>query len=71
MTTVLETLDLQGKIDGPMEIDLTLGGAEMRARLEGDAFAALPSSSAELLRARLDRLAPLWSQYVELGAMAG
>ena len=71
VTGVLETLDLQGKIDGPMEIDLSLAAPEMRARLEGDAFAGLSPSSAATLRARLDRLAPLWSEYVNLGAVAG
>jgi hypothetical protein len=71
VTGVLETLDLQGKIDGPMEIDLSLAPPEMRARLEGDAFAGLSPSSAAALRARLDRLAPLWSEYMSLGAVAG
>jgi hypothetical protein len=71
VTHVLETLDLQGKIDAPMEMDMSRASPEMRERMESDPFAELPAESAAALRARLDRLAALWSEYVSLGAMAG
>jgi hypothetical protein len=71
VTYVLETLDLQGKIDAPMEMDPSQATPAMRERMESDPFSRLPAESADALRARLDRLAALWSEYVSLGAMAG
>ena len=71
VTYILETLDLQGKIDAPMEMDLSKATPEMRERMASDPFAKVPAESADALRARLDRLAALWSEYVSLGAMAG
>jgi hypothetical protein len=71
VTEVLETLDFQGQIEGPMEMDLERASPEMRRRLEADAFAALSPASAAALRARLDRLATLWSEYVGLTAVTG
>ena len=68
---VLTTLDFQGKIDGPMQMDTTRATPEMRARLASDAFAQLPAESAAALRSRLDRLAPLFSKYVTLTAVGG
>ena len=68
---VLETLDFQGRIDGPLSMDTTHATPEMRQRLTSDPFAALPPASAAALRARLDRLVPLWGQYVRLTAVAG
>ena len=68
---VLQTLDFQGQIDGPMEIDRERAAPEMLARLDGDAYADLPSGSAAALQARLDRLLPVWIEYVNLTAVAG
>jgi hypothetical protein len=68
---VLTTLDFQGKIDGPMEVNLELASPEMKARLGGDAYAGLAPASADALRARLPRLVPLWVEYVNLTAVAG
>jgi hypothetical protein len=68
---VLQTLDFQGKIDGPMEMDTAHASPAMRQRLTTDPFAELAPASATALRARMDRLVPLWSQYVRLTAVAG
>jgi hypothetical protein len=68
---VLETLDFQGKIDGPKSMDTTNATPEMRRRLTTDPFAELPPASAAALRARMDRLVPLWVEYVTLTAVAG
>lgn len=68
---VLETLDFQGKIDGPMEMNVELASAEMRARLTNDPFAELAPASAAALKARMDRLVPVWVEYVRLTAVAG
>ena len=68
---ILTTLDYQGKIDGPLSIDLERADPATKARVSGDAFAELPSQSATALRARMDRLVPLWSEYKKLVAVAG
>ena len=68
---VLETLDFQGKIDGPLSMDTARATPEMRQRLASDPFAALPPASAAAIRGRLDRLARLWGDYVKLTAVAG
>ena len=68
---VLTTLDFQGKIDGPLSIDLERADPAMKARVSGDAFADLPPEAAMALRARMDRLVPLWSEYKKLVAVAG
>jgi hypothetical protein len=68
---VLTTLDFQGKIEGPMQMDTTRATPEMRARLASDPFAQLPAESAAALRSRLDRLAPLFARYVKLTAVGG
>jgi hypothetical protein len=68
---VLQTLDFQGKIEGPMQMDTANATPEMRARLARDPLAELPPASAAALRARLDRLAPLFAQYVTLTAVGG
>jgi hypothetical protein len=39
--------------------------------VSGDAFADLPTEAAMALRARMDRLVPLWSEYKTLVAVAG
>lgn len=68
---VFTTLDFQGKIDGPLSIDLQRADAETKARVSGDAFGELPAEAATALRARMDRLVPLWSDYKTLVAVAG
>lgn len=67
---VLRTLDMAGTIEGPTSIDTARASAEVRARL-ADPYGALPAGAAEALRARLDRLAPLYARYARLVAVAG
>ena len=71
VTRVLETLDFQGKIEGPKSIDLERSAPEMRARVAGDAYDGLSQGTASAIRARMDRLVPLWVEYVNLTAVAG
>jgi hypothetical protein len=68
---VIETLDFQGKIDGPKEMDTTLADPVMRQRLTVDPFTLLSPESAATLRSRMDRLVPLWIEYVNLTAVSG
>ena len=68
---VFTMLDFQGKIDGPLSIDLGRADADTKARVSRDAFADLPPEAAMALRARMDRLVPLWSEYKKLVAVAG
>jgi hypothetical protein len=68
---VLQTLDFQGKIDGPLSIDLTRVDEATKARLSRDAFADLPADSAAVLREAVPRLTPVWSEYMTLSAVAG
>lgn len=69
--TVLETLDFQGKIDGPLEMDLTRADEATKTRLAKDAFSTLSASSADRLRARMETLFPLWNEYMSLTALHG
>jgi hypothetical protein len=68
---VFTTLDFQGKIAGPLSIDLERADPATKARMSGDAFAELPRETAMALRARMARLVPLWSEYKKLVAVAG
>ena len=68
---VLETLDFQGKIDGPLEIDPEHASAEMKQRLSKDAFAELSPASVAALRSRMQTLLPIWVRYMELTAVNG
>jgi hypothetical protein len=68
---VLQDLDFQGKIDGPISMDTTRATPEMRLRLTRDPYAALTPASADLLRSRLDRIVPVWITYVNLTAVSG
>ena len=68
---VLQTLDFQGKIDGPMQMDTSRATPEMKARLARDPIAGMPAASAAAFRARLDRLAEVFVRYVRLTAVAG
>ena len=68
---VLETLDFQGKIDGPLELDIEHATPEMKRRLNSDPFAELSPASAVALRSRMGTLVPIWVQYTELTALNG
>ena len=68
---VFTTLDFQGKIDGPLSIDLERADPATKSRVSGDAFVDLPSEAAMALRAKMDGLIPLWSEYKMLVAVAG
>ena len=68
---VLETLDFQGKIDGPKSMDMSRASEAMKARLSKDAFDALTREAADALRPRLDRIAAQWAEYARLTAVAG
>ena len=67
---VLRTLDMAGMIEGPVSVDTARASPELRTRLS-DPYGALPREAAEALRARLDRLAPLYARYARLVAVAG
>ena len=68
---VFETLDFQGKIPGPMEIDTARASPEMKRRLTGDPLGELAPASAAALRARLDALSTVWIEYMTLVAVNG
>ena len=68
---VFETLDFQGKIAGPMELDTANAPPEMKQRLTSDPFAELPPASAAALRARMEALSSVWIEYMKLVAVAG
>jgi hypothetical protein len=68
---VFETLDFQGKIAGPMEIDTARASPDMKKRLSGDPFAELAPASATALKARLDALSRVWIEYMNLVAVNG
>lgn len=67
----LRTLDYQGKIDGPLSVDLSRVDAATRERLSRDPLAALSPAAADALRKRMDSLVPVWLDYVRLTAVAG
>ncbi len=68
---VLRVLDVQGKIPGPMSMDLSQLSPEQRKKYERDPMADLSPESASALRSRLDKLAPLWADYINMTAVAG
>jgi len=68
---VFETLDFQGRIAGPMELDTARASPEMKQRLASDPFAELAPASATALRARLDALSAVWIEYMNLVAVNG
>ena len=69
--TVLETLDFQGKIDGPLEMDLTRADEATKVRLAKDPYDALSPAAAAALRARMSRVLPLWTEYMTMTALYG
>lgn len=71
ISTIMTTLDFQGKIDGPQSVDTARAGADMKARLASDPYASLDPAGAAALQARLDRIAPLWIEYIRLTAVGG
>ena len=68
---VFQTLDFQGKIAGPMELDTANAPPEMKQRLTSDPFAELPPASADALRARMEALSRVWIEYIKLVAVSG
>ena len=68
---VFQTLDFQGKIAGPMELDTANASPDMKQRLSSDPFAELSPASAAALRARLEPLSRVWIEYMNLVAVAG
>jgi hypothetical protein len=68
---IFQTLDFQGKIDGPLSIDLSRVDAATKERLSRDPLAELPPQSADALRAHMGRLVPVWIEYMTLTAVAG
>jgi hypothetical protein len=68
---IFRTLDFQGKVDGPLSIDLERVDETTKARLARDPFDDLTPDSARTLRAHMDRLLPVWMEYVRLTAVAG
>ena len=68
---VFRTLDFQGRIDGPLSMDLSRADAATKERLAHDPFADLSSGSAAAIRAQMDRLVRVWIEYMTLTAVAG
>lgn len=68
---VFETLDFQGKIAGPMEMDTARASPEMKARLASDPFTELPPASAISLRSRMEEASAVWIEYMNLVAVSG
>jgi hypothetical protein len=68
---VFKTLDFQGKIDGPMQIDLSRVDEATKTRVARDPFTDLTPEAAAALRTAMDRLVPIWIEYVKLTAVAG
>jgi hypothetical protein len=71
LSTLLTTLDFQGKIDGPQSIDTSRADALMKARLAADPYSVLDPAGAAALKSRLDRIVPLWTEYINLTAVGG
>jgi hypothetical protein len=68
---IFRTLDIQGKIDGPISMDLTRVDAATKERLSRDPFSDLSPDAAAELRKHMDRLVPIWIEYINLTAVAG
>lgn len=71
ISTIMTTLDFQGKIDGPQSVDTARASAATKARLASDPYASLDPAGAAALKARIDRIAPLWIEYIRLTAVGG
>lgn len=68
---VLETLDFQDRMKGPMTMDTTRVGEDMKARLRGDAMASLPAASRDALTSRLPRIESIWGDFAALRTQGG
>jgi hypothetical protein len=68
---VFSTLDYQGKIDGPLSVDLEQADPATKERIARDPFADLVPESAAALRSQMDRLVVTWTQYMTLVAVNG
>ena len=68
---VFRTLDIQGKIDGPMSMDMSRVDEATRQRLNRDPFSDLSDASASALRAQMDALVPTWAEYIRRTAVGG
>ena len=68
---VLSTLDFQGKIDGPQEMDVSAASPEMKRRLAGDPIAELAPASQAALRVRMDAVVRAYVAYMTLVAVNG
>ena len=68
---IFRTLDFQGKIDGPLSMDLSRADAATKERLSRDPLADLSPASAAALRNQMGRLVPVWIEYVSMTAVAG
>jgi hypothetical protein len=71
MARLLTTLDFQDKIPGPQSVDTALADSAMKARLRSDPYAELDAPSAELVKGRLDGIAPIWIEDVKLTVTGG
>jgi hypothetical protein len=71
LSTLLTTLDFQGKIDGPQSYDISRADSAMKVRLQSDPYAALDPAGAAELKSRMSRIVPLWVSYINLTAVAG
>jgi hypothetical protein len=71
MGRLLTTLDFQDKIPGPQSVDTALADSAMKARLRSDPYIELDGPSAALVKSRLDRIAPIWIEYVKLTITGG
>lgn len=69
LSSLLTTLDMQGKIAGPQSVDSSRADPTTIARLQSDPYSALDSASAAELKSRMSRIVPLWIAYVNLTAL--
>ena len=69
---VFETLDFQGKIPGPMEIDTARASPDMKKRLAADPLQALPRPHRRRRSGRdSNALSRVWIEYMTLVAVNG
>jgi hypothetical protein len=71
MGRLLTTLDFQDKIPGPQSVDTARADSAMKERLHSDPYAELDAPSAELVKSRLDKIAPIWIEYTKLTVAGG
>ncbi|MBA3466084.1 MAG: hypothetical protein H0T21_01655 [Gemmatimonadaceae bacterium] len=68
---VLETMDFQDRMKGPMTMDTTRVGEDVKARLRGDAMASLRPASRDALTSRLSRIEAIWGEFAALRTQGG